>query len=63
MNKAMLLNNLNIFISEKFLEMPLPEKRKFYRCKKHVTIDGIQAWPDYAEKIKEEYGLSVTCTV
>lgn len=40
---------------EFYLQMPLEEKRKYYACKsKFVTLDSIQAWPDYAANIDPE---------
>ncbi|WAR00722.1 MACD2-like protein [Mya arenaria] len=39
-----------------YMTMPLEEKRNLYKCKnKYFTIDQIQAWPVYAEKVKEDY--------
>lgn len=38
-------------ISERFLSMPLEEKRKFYKCgKKLKLLDDVPTWPDFYQQ-------------
>ena len=34
-----------------FSNMPLEEKRSYYRCEYFVTVDKVQTWPEYAKDI------------
>lgn len=38
-------------ISERFLSMPLEEKRKLYKCgKKLKLLDDVPTWPDFYQQ-------------
>jgi hypothetical protein len=46
-------------VVEKFLSMPLDEKRKQYRSSTFYTVDKISTWQDYFLKSKER--LKMQC--
>lgn len=44
-------NNCIMPISERFLSMPLEEKRKLYKCgKKLKLLDDVPTWPDFYQQ-------------
>lgn len=45
--------------AEKFLKMPLDEKRRHYRSSTFYTVDKISTWQDYFLKSKEH--LKMQC--
>ena len=47
------------FVVEKYLSMPLDEKRKHYRSSTFYTVDKITTWQDYFLKSKER--LKMQC--
>lgn len=49
-----------LYFTDKYLRMPLEEKRKFYKCgSKFVTLDQVEAWTVYAERIIKKYSKFV----
>jgi hypothetical protein len=47
------------FVVEKFLSMPLDEKRKLYGSSRFYTVDKISTWQDYFLNSKER--LKMQC--
>ncbi|KAH3847960.1 hypothetical protein DPMN_090296 [Dreissena polymorpha] len=49
-------NNMTIQeIKEKYLNMPLDEKRTKYKCKKYVTVNEIKPWQEHGLAVIEKY--------
>jgi hypothetical protein len=54
----MKLNDGLFLVAEKFLKMPLEEKRNHYECSKHTTLEEVKTWQQLAEEelLKTEQG-------
>jgi hypothetical protein len=44
-------------IADKYLQMPLEEKRKIYKCKKADTLESIPTWQKFYETEKDDLPL------
>ena len=53
-----LFGHLLLYLPEKFLKMPLAEKRSLYKCgENYVTVDKVPTWTQhYKEKIRPKHG-------